>query len=123
MGWIRLTRLSNGAYWLAAIAAICIALVAQFGTILVFILLSKDPPSWLFAAQAFVIPVVIPCFVASFRHRWAFTAKLRESDGRVCTTCGYPLNAEHDGKPCPECGTPIDLAHCRKTWLKHVGGW
>lgn len=52
-----------------------------------------------------------------------FTRRIRDHNGRVCTSCGYLLTPELDHKPCPECGTPIDLDLYRTQWIQALGGW
>lgn len=123
MGWIKQTRIVNGPYPFIGWGLLALGILVQLGGLVVASALSLGPSRWTGLANVFVLPLLVPPFILALRRRRAFIAILRANDGRVCTSCGYPLNAEHDGKPCPECGTPVSLANCRKAWLKHVGGW
>lgn len=123
VGWIKQARIVNGPYVLIWIALLALSILVQFGGLVVAISLSLNPPRWTGLANVFVLPLLIPVFILALRRRRAFIAIIRANDGYVCISCGYPIDPKLDHTPCPECGAPIDLAHCRKTWLKHIGGW
>ena len=124
VGWIKQTRLVAGPYPFIGWGSILLGTLVQIGALAAAVLFDVEPPRWMFLANAiFALPVALPCLFLTFRHRRAFIPIIRANDGRVCTSCGYPLEPTHDGKPCPECGTPINLAHFRKIWLKTLGGW
>ena len=49
--------------------------------------------------------------------------KVAETNGKLCTKCGYTLDLESDHKPCPECGVQVDLVAFRLKWQETVGKW
>lgn len=123
MGTFKQLRIVNGRLWVPTIAVLPLGAIAQLAALIVVRELSLEPPRWFFAIQAFPLPFCILGLILTFRHRRRTIAIIRANDGRVCTSCGYPIDAQLDHSPCPECGAAIDLAHCRKVWFKTLGGW
>lgn len=123
MGWIKQTRIVAGPYPFIGWGCILLGVLAQIGALAVAVVFNVEPPRWMFLAHAFGLPIALPCLFLAFQRRRAVIVIIRANDGRVCISCGYPIDPQLDHAPCPECGTTINLAHCRKIWLKHLGGW
>lgn len=102
------------------------ALVLAFGFFAIFMYaLNRNPAFTGVTGVVGILSLIAYLAIAAYFYwlKRRYTRRIRDHDGRVCTTCGYLLTPELDGKPCPECGTPISLTLFRTQWIQALGGW